>query len=687
MSDFFLELYSEEIPHGLQIHARKQIHELILKELNENNIKFKGFDIFSTPKRLIVFIENITLNQKIESQEVKGPKVGCNDQALEGFLKSKNAIKEDLIQKSTDKGEFYFVKLPAKTLLTSDILRKKLPSILQTINWKKSMRWSDHDCFWGRPLKSILCLLDNQVLDFSFFHINSSNSTYVNGPFEDKEIKIKNFKDYKKNLEKNKIEINHIKRESKINIELEKLLKKNKCSLEINNTLVDEVTNLVETPVILKGKFDPEYLELPDELLNLTMVNHQRYFPMKSEQQNKIINSFLFVANNFDNKNLITKGNEKVIDARLSDAKFFWDKNKRQNLVKQVTKLNSIVFYQKLGTLYDKTQRIRQLSSVIADTIGANKEDTEIAGSICKADLVSDLVGEYPELQGTIGRYFALEQGFSQEISNAIQNHYLPLGPSGKVPKEKISIAVAVADKIDTLIGFFGIDEKPTSSKDPFALRRACLGVLRLITENKISLSLKEILNNSKNLYLTQNYQLTNEKVIEDLFQFFIERFKINLKDKGARLDVTNSILENNRSDDFYLIMKNINELSKCLKKSQGQDAISIYKRSKNILDQSNQEEEFFGNPDNVLFQHPSEDEILIKLNEARDYFTTPSRLRDNEKTITLLSELKPMTDNFFDNVKVNDDNQQVRKNRLELLTLLCKTFEKFTDFSKLDGS
>ena len=687
MSDFFLELYSEEIPHGLQIHARKQIHELIFKELNENNIKFKGFDVFSTPKRLVVFIENITLNQKIESQEVKGPKVGCNDQALEGFLKSKNALKEDLIQKITDKGEFYFVKLPAKTLLTSDILRKKLPSILQTINWKKSMRWSDHDCFWGRPLRSIMCLLDNKVLDFSFFHINSSNSTYVNGPFEDKEVKIKNFKDYKKNLEKNKIEINHIKRESKINIELEKLLKKNKCSLEINNVLVDEVTNLVETPIILKGKFDPEYLVLPDELLNLTMVNHQRYFPMKSEQENKIINSFLFVANNFDNKNLITKGNEKVIDARLSDAKFFWDKNKRQNLVKQVTKLNSIIFYQKLGTLYDKTQRIRQLSSVIADTIGANKEDTEIAGSICKADLVSDLVGEYPELQGTIGRYFALEQGFSQEISNAIQNHYLPLGPSGKVPKEKISIAVAVADKIDTLIGFFGIYEKPTSSKDPFALRRACLGVLGLITENKISLSLKEILNNSKNLYLAQNYQLTNEKVIEDLFQFFIERFKINLRDKGARLDVTNSILENNRSDDFYLIMKNINELSKCLKKPQGQDAISIYKRSKNILDQSDQEEEFFGNPDNVLFQHPSEDEILIKLNEARDYFTTPSRLRDNEKTITLLSELKPMTDNFFDNVKVNDDNQQVRKNRLELLTLLCKTFEKFTDFSKLDGS
>jgi len=688
MADFFLELYSEEIPHGLQISARNQIHELILKELEENNIKFKEFNIFSTPKRLIVLIDQITLNQKIESQEVKGPKVGCNDRALDGFLRSRNADKKDLIQKNTDKGEFYFVKLPSKTLMTSEVLGKKLPSILQSINWKKSMRWSDHDCFWGRPLKSILCLLDNKVLDFKFFHLNSSNSTFVNGPFEDKEIKIKNFKDYKKNLEKNKIEIDHKKREQKIRSELEKVLKKNKCTPELNHSLVEEVTNLVETPVILKGKFNPEYLVLPDELLNLTMVNHQRYFPMKSAFDDKLINSFLFVANNFDNKNLITKGNEKVIDARLSDAKFFWDKNKRQNLVKQVTKLNSIVFYQKLGTLYDKTQRIRQLGSVIADSIGANKEDTEIAGSICKSDLVSDLVGEYPELQGIIGSYFAIEQGFSKEISNAIQNHYLPLGPSGKVPKEKISIAVAIADKIDTLVGFFGIDEKPTSSKDPFALRRACLGVLRLITENKVSLSLKEILNNSKNLYLTQNYQLTNEKIIEDLFQFFIERFKINLKDKGARLDITNSILENNRSDDFYLIMKNINELSKCLKKPQGQDAISIYKRSKNILDQSiKDEEEFFGNPENVLFQHPSEDEILIKVNEARDYFTTPSRLRDNEKTVTLLSELKPMTDDFFDNVKVNDDNQQVRKNRLELLTLLCKTFEKFTDFSKLDGS
>ncbi len=688
MSDFLLELYSEEIPHGLQISARNQIKDLILKLLNENFIKFKEINVFSTPKRLVVFIDQISLNQKIESQEIKGPKVGCNDQALEGFLKSRGIEKKDLISKNTDKGEFYFANLPEKTILTSDILASHLPLILKSIYWKKSMRWSDHDCFWGRPLKSILCLFDNKTLDFKFFHINSSNVTFINGPFEDKEIKIKILKDYKKLLEKNDIKLDHTEREKKILSDLEKELKKNKCLTELNRKLVEEVTNLVETPVILKGKFSKDYLVLPDELLNLTMINHQRYFPMKLELDLKLTNSFLFVANNYDNKNLITKGNEKVIDARLSDAKFFWDKNKKQNLVKQVSKLNTIIFYQQLGTLYDKTQRVRQLASVIADSIGANKEDTEIAASISKSDLVSDLVGEYPELQGVIGSYFAIEQGFSKEISNAIQNHYLPNGPSGNVPKEKVSISVAIADKIDTLIGFFGIDEKPTSSKDPFALRRACLGVLRLITENRISLSLKEILNNSKNLYFSQKHNLTNEKVIEDLFDFFIERFKINLKDKGARLDITNSILENNRSDDFYLIMKNINELSKCFKKPQGQDSIQIYKRSKNILDQSvENNEEFFGNPENILFQHPSEDEILLKINEIRDYFTTPSRLRDNDKTVTLLSELKPMTDSFFNNVKVNDDNQQVRKNRLELLTLLCKTFEKFTDFSKLDGS
>ena len=272
-------------------------------------------------------------------------------------------------------------------------------------------------------------------------------------------------------------------REKMILSSLTSIFKKSKCEDNPNLRLVEEVTNLVDHPTALKGSFSADFLVLPEELLNLTMMQHQRYFPMKSLETGKITNSFITISNNQDEKKLIIDGNERVLQARLSDAKFFWDKNKRQNLVKNVSKLNGITFYKDLGTLYDKTQRVRQLASVIADIIGANKGDAEIAASICKADLVTDLVGEYPELQGVIGKYFAISQGFSPEIANAISEHYLPLGPSDKVPKDKIAICVALADKLDTLIGFFGIGLKPTSSKDPFALRRAVLGMIRIVIE------------------------------------------------------------------------------------------------------------------------------------------------------------------------------------------------------------
>ena len=410
---------------------------------------------------------------------------------------------------------------------------------------------------------------------------------------------------------------------------------------------------------------------------------------MRSIDEGKIINQFITISNNKDEKKLIIEGNERVLQARLADAKFFWDKNKKQNLVKLVSKLNGIVFYKDLGTVYDKTQRVRQLSSLIADIIVCNKEDTEIAASICKADLVTDLVGEYPELQGVIGSYFALGQGFSPEISKAISDHYLPLGPNDRVPKEKIAICVAVADKLDTLIGFFGINVKPTSSKDPFALRRAVLGIIRILIENKISLSLKELINNAKNLYLSKNIKFTNDKLADDLIEFFNDRFKNLLKDKVTRLDVVDSVLSNNRSDDFYNLNLKIMSIIKCLRQDEGMNAIAAYKRAKNILEQNQKEIEnqIFGTPYPVLFRNPCEENLLIKINEVMDYFTTPSRLRDSQKTIHMLSEIKNLTDVFFTDVKVNDENQEIKNNRLELLYLMCKTFDNFTDFSKLEGA
>ena len=689
MSEFLLELYSEEIPHGLQIDCRTNLEASFQKKLEDHNIKYKRINVFSTPSRLCIHIEGLPTSLLLEAKEIKGPKVGSPEQALEGFLKSNKLDKKDVFEKEIDKGKFYFAKTKQQKIDLQTLFATQVPEILKTLNWKKSMRWSNHSLSWGRPLKSILCLFDKHPVVFDFHHLKSSNKVHVGGPYDEKSFIVKNIVQYFSTLKDKKIILDQEVRKKMVLEGLKSVFKKSKCEDNPNAKLVEEVTNLVDYPTALKGQFSKEFLELPEELLHLTMMQHQRYFPMKSLETNKITNSFVTISNNTDEKKLIIAGNERVLQARLSDAKFFWDKNKRQNLVKNVSKLNGITFYKDLGSLYDKTQRVRQLASLIADIIGANKGDTEIAGSICKADLVSDLVGEYPELQGVIGKYFALSQGFSPEIANAISDHYLPVGPTDRVPKDKISICVALADKLDTLIGFFGINLKPTSSKDPFALRRAVLGMIRIILDNKISISLKEIINNAKNLYLSNNVEIINDRLADDLIDFFNDRFKNLLKDKEKRLDVVDSVLSNNRSDDFYNLYLKITTIAKCIKQPDGINSIAAYKRAKNILEQNDQmvKDNIFGNPDPVLFNTEIEENLLANIQEVREYFTTPSRLRDSQKSIKMLSDVKVLTDRFFEEVKVNDDNEEVKKNRLELLFLMCKTFDNFTDFSKLEGA
>ena len=689
MSEFLLELYSEEIPHGLQIDCRTNLEASFQKKLEDHNIKYKHINVFSTPSRLCIHIEGLPTNLLLEAKEIKGPKVGSPEQALEGFLKSNKLDKKDVFEKEIDKGKFYFAKTKQQKIDLQRLFATQVPEILKTLNWKKSMRWSNHSLSWGRPLKSILCLFDKHPVVFDFHHLKSSNKVHVGGPYDEKSFIVKNIVQYFSTLKDKKIILDQEVRKKMVLEGLKSVFKKSKCEDNPNAKLVEEVTNLVDYPTALKGQFSKEFLELPEELLHLTMMQHQRYFPMKSLETNKITNSFITISNNTDEKKLIIAGNESVLQARLSDAKFFWDKNKRQNLVKNVSKLNGITFYKDLGSLYDKTQRVRQLASLIADIIGANKGDTEIAGSICKADLVSDLVGEYPELQGVIGKYFALSQGFSPEIANAISDHYLPVGPTDRVPKDKISICVALADKLDTLIGFFGINLKPTSSKDPFALRRAVLGMIRIILDNKISISLKEIINNAKNLYLSNNVEIINDRLADDLMDFFNDRFKNLLKDKEKRLDVVDSVLSNNRSDDFYNLYLKITTIAKYIKQPDGINSIAAYKRAKNILEQNDQmvKDNIFGNPDPVLFNTEIEKNLLANIQEVREYFTTPSRLRDSQKSIKMLSDVKVLTDRFFEEVKVNDDNEEVKKNRLELLFLMCKTFDNFTDFSKLEGA
>jgi len=416
------------------------------------------------------------------------------------------------------------------------------------------------------------------------------------------------------------------------------------------------------------------------------MQQHQKYFPLFNQEDN-LTNFFIIVTNLEDKKGLVKIGNERVISARLSDAKFFWEKNKAQSLVKQVGNLKSINFFSKLGTMFHKVQRIRKLGTMIADQLNLNKEKVEISASICKADLLSDLVGEYPELQGILGSYFASAQGFDEDISLAIKEHYLPLGLDSKIPKKPISVAVSIIDIIDTLVGFFGIGEKPTGSKDPFALRRTAYGLLRIIIENNLSIQLKNLTNYSNTLYLEQGFKFPNQLNLNAITNFLRDRLRNYLKVKNVRYDIIEAAVSSQVSDDFVSLYKKCLTLNKYLKKDLGKNILTTYKRVSNILDQEKKTVnlKITGEPNPILFNKYEEKLLFNQINEVRKYFSSVIKNENYEKTLEILSSAKKTTDNFFENVVVNDENENMKKNRLELLEMFCNTFDNFIDFSKIE--
>ena len=418
------------------------------------------------------------------------------------------------------------------------------------------------------------------------------------------------------------------------------------------------------------------------------MQQHQKYFPL-FDNSNKLTNLFLLVSNLPDKKGYIKIGNQRVIESRLSDAKFFWEKNKNQSLVKQVGKLKNLYFFNQLGTFYNRTQRLRKLAVMIADQLNISKEKVEIASSICKADLVSDLVGEYPELQGIMGKYFAKAQGFEEDVSMAISDHYLPIGINSEVPKKPISIAVSLIDKIDILVGFFGINEKPTSSKDPFALRRNAIGLLRIIIENKLTIQLKDLINYSTALYEKQNVKFVNKSTTKEVLFFLRERFKNLLKDKKIRNDIIEAVDSSHRSHDFLILYKKCLIINKNISKDICKNIIETYKRASNIIEHElkNKKEQVLGQPESFLFKKDEEKNLYNKINEIREYFSSIRKYESYDETLKVLSEAKPTTDIFFENVIVNDENSDIKKNRLELLQMFCKTYNSFIDFSKVEGA
>jgi len=688
MAEFFLELFSEEIPADLQQNFREKLLEEFKKYFINKSIKSKKSFSLSTPNRVIIVFEGLQKKINVGSKEIKGPKTSAPLEAIEGFLRSNNIDKKQLIKRHTEKGEFFFFKTTSKTLKTSDLLKDLIPKLLDSYQWKKSMNWGEFDLNWARPLKSILSVFDQKIIDFKFYHLTSSNKTFIDKDFEKKLGVFKDFRSYEKILRINGMIVDQTKRKKLIQKEFTKILNKKKLFILENSKLFNEVINLVECPHVLLCNFDKKFLLIPREILILTMQSHQKYFPTLDENDH-ITNQFLLVANKKDQKGLIKLGNQRVIDARLSDAEFFWNKDKTQSLLKKVSELKQINFFKGLGTYFDKVQRMRKIGGMISDELLISKEKVELSVSICKTDLTSDLVGEFPELQGIMGGYFSAQQGFDKDICLSITEQYLPIGLNSAVPKKPFSIALSATDKIDNLVGFFGINEKPTSSKDPFALRRMALGLIRIIIENKKDLKLNDLLNYSIILYKEQNFNLENKELKKDLSNFLKDRFRYYLKEKNIRFDIIDALISNFSTNKLFSSFEKARCVNKIINNQIGIDITTSYKRASNILqsEMENKEIEITNSTDPSIFKSDYEKNLFKKIIDIKKYYSDIDNNENFEESLVILAGAKKEVFEFFDNVKVNEDNEDLRKNRLELINMLCKTFQNFMDFQFLKAN
>ena len=687
MSEFFLELFSEEVPAKLQVNARKNLFDIFKKFFEENEVNIKGkFKAFSTPNRLVIYVDKIQKNINKKSEEIRGPSTKAPEEALDGFIRSNKIKKSQIYKKMTEKGDFYFYKRPSKKINTFDLIRENIPEILSKISWNKSMKWGNFDLYWGRPLKSILTIFDGKKIDCDFHHLKSSNTTYIDKDFEEKTKIFKNFKSYYAYFKSIGVIIDQDKRKSFIKNELTKLSNKKNLNINFNEKLLDEITNIVEKPKILLCEFDKKFLDVPKEIIIITMQNHQKYFPTFDKKE-RVTNNFFVVADVKDQKGFVKLGNERVVEARLSDAEFFWKRNKYQNLVKQVSKLKDINYFKGLGSYFDKVQRIRKLSARISDDLLISKEKMEIASTVCKVDLMSDLVGEFPELQGLMGGYFAETQGFDKDVSLAISEHYLPLGMEGRTPKKLYSIALSLSDKIDSLVGFFGINLKPTSSKDPYALRRMAISLIRLIIENDKNIKIRDLINYSCMIYKEQSFEFDIKLLNKELSNFILERLKNYMKDKKIRHDIIEGSVSTFSIDDLTKIFKKSLIFNKNIKKNVVLEVVAIYKRSSNIIiSEVNKKNEINGSPDPALFKNDFEKNLYKRIHDIRKYFSNVGKEEDYIESLKTLSNSKNEVNNFFDNVVVNDNDPIIKKNRLELLKMLCKSFENYFNFSKIEA-
>jgi glycyl-tRNA synthetase beta chain len=688
MAEFLLEIFSEEIPARMQARAADDLRSMVADGLGKNGITFEALRSYVTPRRLVLVIEGLPQAGPDVSEEKRGPRVGSPAQAVDGFLKSTGMTVEQLEQRDTGKGVFYFAVINRKGRPTPEVLREVVEATMAAFPWPKSQRWGANAIRWVRPIQSILALFDGRVVPVEFGPAKAGDTTAGHRFLAPEIFKVNDFSGYLTKLRHAKVMLDPVERRHAILSGAEALALREGLTLKADDGLLAEVTGLVEWPVPLVGSIDDRFMDVPAEVLITSMRSHQKYFSLL-KADGSLAPRFIVISNmeTSDGGGAVVAGNQRVLRARLSDAKFFWDTDRKQRLESRLPKLAERTFYASLGTVADKAERIAALAANIAQMIGADTAAAERAARLAKADLSTELVGEFPELQGLMGRYYALNDGETPEVADAIAAHYAPQGPSDTCPKAPVSVAVALADKIDSLVGFFAINEKPTGSKDPFALRRAALGIIRLVVENGLRLPLTQAIFLASGHYKARLEAAPGE-VANDLMNFFADRLAVALKEKGVRHDLITAIFSLGGEDDLVRLLKRVDALGAFLASDDGANLLIAYRRAANIvrIEEKKDGTMFSGDADVQLLRQDEEKALEHALSNVGQDVKNALATEDFAAAMTALSRLRRPVDAFFDKVTVNADEAPLRVNRLKLLAQIGSTMGQLADFSKVEG-
>jgi glycyl-tRNA synthetase beta chain len=717
MPDLLLELFSEEIPARMQARAAEDLRKAVTDRLVEAGLVYDGAKAFVTPRRLTLAVQGVPVRQPDRREEKKGPRVGAPEQAVAGFLKAAGlkSLSDAKVQPDK-KGDFYVAVIEKPGRAALDVISEILPAVIKSFPWPKSMRWGAQSknpgaLNWVRPLHSILATFgpeteDPDIVPFTVDGIATGNVTRGHRFLAPESFTVRRLADYTAKLDKARVVLDPERRRSIIDTEAKQLAFAQGLELVEDEGLLAETAGLVEWPVVLMGAFDEAFLQIPEEVIRATIRNNQKCFVLRDAAHAKLVNKFLLVANleAEDGGRAIVAGNERVIRARLSDARFFYQTDLKTKLEDRLPKFRDIIFHEKLGTQAERIQRIERLAAELAPLVGADVKKAKRVALLCKADLLTEMVGEFPELQGTMGKYYAQEQGEDEAVAHAIEDHYRPKGPDDLVPSDPVAVAVALADKLDTLVGFWAVDEKPTGSKDPFALRRAALGIIRLVLENGIRLSLLETTKAAAAGLIaasTRDAVVNRKQLPVDLLAFFADRLKVQLREQGARHDLVDAVFAlqeagsaggatgtKNAQDDLLLIVRRVEALGQFLDSEDGKNLLAGYKRATNIIriEEKRDNRHYTGAPQAKLYRQPEEKALASAIETAETEAGRAVQKEDFVAAMRAMAQLRPAVDAFFDKVTVNVEEKPLRENRLRLLNQIREATRAVADFSKIEG-